>query len=122
MRRVNVCMGWDANPATGVPLAICQDTAHLRRIHGSDETGRYLCSLIAALTIARTALRKSTRLLIAQNPSNQTASWAASSIASDGLRIDLVSPPRKNVTQWPPGGAGHRPPQASIDPQLVLLL
>ena len=34
--------------------------------------------------IARTAFLKSARLLIAQNASNQTASWAASTIASVG--------------------------------------
>ena len=39
---------------------------------------------IAARIIARTAFLKSARLLIAQNASDQTALWAASTIASVG--------------------------------------
>jgi hypothetical protein len=45
---------------------------------------------IAARIIARTALLKSPRLLIAQNASNHTASCAASTIASVG-RVNGLS-------------------------------
>ena len=46
--------------------------------------------------IARTAFLKSARLLIAQNASNHTASWAASTIASVG-RVSGFSAANANL-------------------------